>query len=83
MTISEYAKTGTTYTLDDIAESQLLDDAQSGQALGVKTTTLAIWRSTGRYALPYIKVGRLVRYKVGDIRAFIERRTKTHTGEGV
>lgn len=83
MTISQYAKTGTTFTLDDLPDSQLLDGEQAGQILGVSPTTLSIWRSTGRYSLNFVKCGRLVRYRVGDIRAFIERRTRTHTSSGV
>lgn len=43
--------------------------------LGVSPQTLAIWRSTGRYDLPYVKIGRKVFYKAEDIQAFIDRRT--------
>jgi hypothetical protein len=52
-----------------------VDDKQAAQALGVKPTTLSIWRSTGRYNLPYVKVGRLIRYRVSDLAAFLARRT--------
>ena len=38
--------------------------------LGVSTTTLSTWRCTKRYPLPYVKVGRLVRYRVSDVDAF-------------
>jgi len=55
----------------------LLTPEQVSTALGVNTHTLAVWRCTGRYNLPYIKAGRLVRYKESDISAFIERSTKT------
>ena len=58
-----------------------LDDKLTAEALGVKATTLAVWRSTGRYNLPYIKVGRLVRYRVSDIAEFLARRITSHTGE--
>ena len=73
----------TNLSLSGLDDDRLLDPSQTGEALEVKESTLAVWRSTGRYALPYIKVGRLVRYKVGDIREFIARRTRVHTGEGV
>ncbi len=59
-----------------------VDDKQAAMALGVKPTTLAVWRSTGRYCLPYTKVGRLVRYRVADLAEFLARRTTSHTGEG-
>jgi hypothetical protein len=58
-----------------------LDDKLTAETLGVKATTLAVWRSTGRYNLPYIKVGRLVRYRVSDIAEFLISRTTNHTGE--
>ena len=42
--------------------------------------TLSVWRSTGRYDLPFVKIGRKVRYRLGDVMDFIARRTMTHTG---
>jgi hypothetical protein len=56
-----------------------LNEAETAQALGVKASTLSVWRSTGRYDLRYVKAGRLVRYRVSDIAEFIERRTVFHT----
>jgi len=38
--------------------------------LGVSTTTLSTWRCTKRYPLSYVKVGRLVRYRLADLDAF-------------
>ena len=58
-----------------------ISDKQAAEILGAKTTTLAVWRSTGRYNLPFVKVGRLVRYRVSDLAAFLARRTADHTGE--
>lgn len=69
------------FCLDGLPDSQLLDEAQTADCVGVKAATLSVWRSTGRYALPYVKSGRLVRYRAGDIRAFLESRTRNHTGE--
>ncbi|WP_035374579.1 helix-turn-helix domain-containing protein [Pseudoduganella violaceinigra] len=43
--------------------------------LEVSEQTLAIWRCTKRYPLPYIKVGRLVRYRLSDLEAFLVLRT--------
>lgn len=60
-----------------------IDDKQAAIALGVKASTLAVWRSTGRYNLPYLKVGRLVKYRIHDIAEFLVRRTANHTGEVV
>ncbi len=58
-----------------------INDRQAADVLGVKPTTLAVWRSTGRYRLPFLKVGRLVKYRVSDLAEFLARRTVTHTGE--
>jgi excisionase family DNA binding protein len=60
--------------------STLLTQDQVAQRLGVKPATLQIWRVTGRYHLPFVKCGRLVRYREEDIRAFIDRRTREQTG---
>lgn len=60
-----------------------VDDKQAAEVLAVKATTLAVWRSTGRYNLPYLKVGRLVKYRISDLAEFLARRTANHTGEVV
>lgn len=60
-----------------------IDDKQAADALGVKPTTLAVWRSTGRYNLPFLKVGRLVKYRLSDLAEFLARRTASHTGEAL
>ncbi len=56
--------------------TKLLTPEQTAERLGVLTTTLDVWRSTQRYRLPYVKVGRLVRYREGDVEAFIESRIR-------
>ncbi len=58
-----------------------VDDKQAADVLDLKPTTLAVWRSTGRYNLPYLKVGRLVKYRLSDLAEFLARRTANHTGE--
>lgn len=65
--------------LASLSDSTLLDDRTAAGLLSVKPTTLQVWRSTNRVSLPFVKVGRLVRYKAGDIRAFIEQRTVGQT----
>ncbi len=56
-----------------------VDDKQAAQVLGVKASTLSVWRSTGRYNLPFVKVGRLVRYRVADLAAFLAAHTNDKT----
>jgi excisionase family DNA binding protein len=42
--------------------------------LGVSVETLNVWRCTKRYNLPYIKAGRLVRYRIEDLETFVTSR---------
>jgi len=51
--------------------NQLLDSKQAAQYLGIKPNTLAVWACTKRCNLPYIKVGRLRKYKAADLDDFI------------
>ncbi|MBW9250341.1 MAG: DNA-binding protein [Acidithiobacillus ferriphilus] len=51
-----------------------ISEGQAAQVIGVLPNTLCNWRSTGRYNLPYIKAGRLVRYRVADLAAWIAKR---------
>ncbi|OCX70727.1 hypothetical protein A6M27_15700 [Acidithiobacillus thiooxidans] len=53
---------------------QLLNEADAALILQVKPSTLQNWRCTGRYDLPFVKTGRLVRYRVADIAAWIAKR---------
>jgi excisionase family DNA binding protein len=53
----------------------LLTPVQAAQILGVEVATLETWRTTKRYPLSYVKVGRLVRYKPEDVQAFIDAQT--------
>lgn len=54
----------------------LLTPEQAADILCVSPHTLAVWRSSGRYELPFIKTGRLVRYRIDDIEAFIASRSR-------
>jgi len=57
-----------------------IDEKRTAEVLGVKVSTLTNWRTTGRYALPYIKVGRLVRYRVTDLAQWIVKRRQGAEG---
>jgi phage terminase Nu1 subunit (DNA packaging protein) len=60
------------YTEKDVPTQ--INEADASKVLGVKATTLGNWRTTGRYNLPYVKAGRLVRYRVADLAAWIAKR---------
>jgi predicted DNA-binding transcriptional regulator AlpA len=53
---------------------RFLTDNEVAGWLGTTTATLAVWRCTHRYPLPYIKLGRLVRYRESDVLTFLESR---------
>lgn len=57
--------------------SPLMDTNQAAVYLGVEPATLTMWRSTKRYPLRYVKVGRHVRYRKSDLDAFLDKRTVT------
>ncbi len=63
-----------THTVD------LMTPEHAAHALGVSIRTLAAWRSGGRNTLPYIKVGRLVRYRAADIAGWLQ--ANVHCGTG-
>ena len=56
------------------ASKELLDDKAAAAVLDVTPGTLSVWRSTGRYALPFLKVGRKVRYRHSDLLAWLDKR---------
>ena len=58
--------------------NDLLDEKQAASVLNVKPGTLSVWRSTGRYSIPFVKVGRSVRYRLSDLNAWLESRTQTN-----
>jgi predicted DNA-binding transcriptional regulator AlpA len=64
-------------TLD--TPDRLMPDDETGQMLGVTVGTLATWRSTNRYDLPFVRVGRLIRYRLSDVRQWIDSRTEATT----
>jgi predicted site-specific integrase-resolvase len=55
---------------------ELLDDKAAAQILDVTVGTLSVWRSTGRYRLPFVKIGHKVRYRRSDLVAWLASRTR-------
>lgn len=55
-----------------LRESKLLTTKEAAAKLGVLPATLVVWRCTGRYNLPFIKIGnRKVMYLERDLDEFI------------
>jgi len=65
-------------TLQTIIQSGkgLLDEKSAAAVLDISPGTLSVWRSTGRYSLPFLKVGRNVRYRHADLLAWLDKRTR-------
>ena len=55
----------------------LLTPEESAAILSVTPGTLAVWRSTNRYCLPYIKIGGRVMYRPSDLHKFLAERLVT------
>ena len=59
--------------------TNLLTPKQTAESLGVTIGTLAVWRCTGRYPLPFVKIGRRVMYKLSDIDTYINSHVFVNT----
>ena len=60
---------------------RLLTQTEAAAYLSVKESTLESWRSPARrQPLPFLKLGRLVRYRKADLDAFIS--AQLHVGQG-
>ena len=57
-----------------IGTQRLITPEATAEKIGVRANTLNVWRCTGRYELPYVKVGRKVMYDEADVSRFIEAR---------
>lgn len=62
-----------------IFDKTLLTRTEAAKALRIKPQTLAVWASTGRYDLSFIKIGRKVFYRQEDLEQFLINRTFTST----
>jgi predicted site-specific integrase-resolvase len=65
---------------NDSPKQTLLKPQDVANRLGVSIATLATWRCTKRYALTYMKIGRLVRYRLADVEAFEASRSHEVAG---
>jgi len=54
----------------------LIDPVPAAELLGVTVGTFSVWRSTGRYSLPFVKVGRKVKYSRKALESWLESRTR-------
>ena len=55
---------------------RLVGEEEASEILDVTPGTLQVWRSTGRYSIPFVKVGRRVKYRISALESWIESRTR-------
>lgn len=53
-------------------DRKLLNPEEVSQLTGISTTTLAQWRYR-KVGIPYLRIGRLVRYDTGDVDLYLQR----------
>jgi len=64
-----------------VGDDPALDTRAAAAYLDIKPSTLEVWRSTGRYDLPFEKRGRCVRYRKSALDRFLAARTYCSTGQ--
>jgi excisionase family DNA binding protein len=70
--------TQATVPAPSLVRRELLDEKAAAEFLDIAPGTLSVWRSTGRYRIPFVKVGRRVRYRRADLEAWLASRTRTN-----
>jgi len=58
-----------------LVEIGLFSSEEAATYLGITPGTLEVWRSTKRHIIPFIKVGRLVKYRKSSLDDFLASRT--------
>lgn len=58
-----------------MSQLTLFSTQEAADYLGTRPHTLEVWRASGRYRIPYLKVGRLVKYRRADLDAWLASRT--------
>jgi excisionase family DNA binding protein len=56
-------------------QGNLFGNEAAAAYLGVTPRTLEVWRCTKRHQIPYIKVGRLVKYRQSDLDNWLAAQT--------
>ncbi len=57
----------------------LMTRKEAAEYLGVATGTLANWQCSGLRRLPFLKLGRHIRYRAHDLDAWIEASVQNRT----
>lgn len=57
-----------------MSDRKLLNVEEAAAYLAIKPGTLRIWKCTNRYQIPYVRVGRLIKYHQADLDNFLSKR---------
>ncbi|MBC7544119.1 MAG: helix-turn-helix domain-containing protein [Candidatus Sericytochromatia bacterium] len=56
-------------------QDDLLTPDEVARFLGISVHTLAFWRQKSRTTLSFVRIGRCVRYRPGDVQDYLRRQT--------
>ena len=65
----------------NVAPSGLMTLRDAAVYIGVKLNMLAVWRMTNRYGLPFVKLGKIIRYRKSDLDEWIDENVSTNRAE--
>lgn len=66
---------------DSTIKRKLWTRTQAAEFLQIKPQTLSVWAMSGRYNVPFVRVGRAVRYDPAALEKWIAKRTTVVTVE--
>jgi predicted site-specific integrase-resolvase len=53
----------------------LINTEKAAELLSIPAATLTKWRSTGQVKIPFVRIGRQIKYRTTDLKLFIELST--------
>ena len=56
----------------NLNDDVIIDTHEAGMLLKTPAATLIKWRSTGENNIPYLKIGRNVRYRTTDLKKWVD-----------
>ncbi len=62
------------FTAADLQSEEMVDPPEASRFLRTTEHTLAVWRCHNRYGLPFIRVGRRIKYRRRDLINFVNSR---------
>lgn len=61
-------------------DGALLSSKAAARLLGIAPATLDAWLCTKRHAIPFFRIGRMIRYRAADLEAFLIAQMKPGAG---